>query len=81
MMHSQQADDEYIIRKYHAPPSFLILSSILSIERRCLFDMEILSDKRCIIGEGPIWHDRDKLLYFTNGMEKEFCRLDLQTGA
>lgn len=43
--------------------------------------MEIISDKRCIIGEGPIWHDREKLLYFTNGMEKEICRLDIQTGA
>ena len=43
--------------------------------------MELISHKKCMIGEGPIWNDRKGLLYFTNGIEKEFCQLDLQTGA
>lgn len=35
--------------------------------------MKILTEKRCVIGEGPIWNDKEKLLYFTNGMENEIC--------
>lgn len=29
--------------------------------------MKILKDTRCIIGEGPIWNQKEKCLYFTNG--------------
>ena len=42
-------------------------------------NMEILSKKRCFIGEGPIWNARDGLLYFTNNHEKEICALDIYT--
>ena len=42
--------------------------------------MRILSSKKCVIGEGPIWNDRENALYFTNGYEKEICRLDLPSG-
>lgn len=42
--------------------------------------MKIIKDKRCVIGEGPIWNDFEKKLYFTNGMENEICTLDVYTG-
>ena len=42
--------------------------------------MKLISHKKCLIGEGPIWNAHEELLYFTNGIEKEFCRLDLKTG-
>ena len=42
--------------------------------------MKIISDKRCVIGEGPIWNEKESLLYFTNGLEKEICLLDVYTG-
>ena len=43
--------------------------------------MEIICKHRCIIGEGPIWNDFEKRLYFTNGMGgKEICMLDVYTG-
>lgn len=42
--------------------------------------LSLLCPKRCVIGEGPIWNDREKALYFTNGCEKEICRLDLRSG-
>lgn len=42
--------------------------------------MQILSRKRCVIGEGPIWCDREKKLYHVNGIEKEICVLDVDTG-
>lgn len=41
--------------------------------------MKVVTGKRCIIGEGPIWNAREKLLYFTNGLGNEFCTLDLKT--
>ena len=37
------------------------------------------TDKRCVIGEGPIWNEKEEKLYFTNGMEKEICILDILT--
>ena len=43
--------------------------------------MEILTDKRCYIGEGPIWNEREKKLYFTNGKGREVCIYDFRTGA
>ena len=43
--------------------------------------MNIISDKRCIIGEGPVWNEKEGKLYFTNGGGKEICILDIKTGA
>ena len=41
--------------------------------------MKILTDKRCIIGEGPIWNEREQKLYFTNGFGNEICTYDFTT--
>lgn len=42
--------------------------------------MEILSDKRCVIGEGPIWNEFDNKLYHVNGYgPNEICCIDLET--
>ena len=38
--------------------------------------IKIISDKRCIIGEGPVWNAAEKRLYFTNGMGNEICMFD-----
>lgn len=43
--------------------------------------MRVLSDKRCTIGEGPIWNEFDKKLYFVNGFENEICIIDTETKA
>ena len=42
--------------------------------------MKILSQKRCVIGEGPIWNKAERKLYFTNGMGNEICIYDIYTG-
>ena len=43
--------------------------------------MELICKYRCNIGEGPIWNDFEKRLYFTNGMGgNELCMLDVYTG-
>ena len=42
--------------------------------------MEKLCDKRCIIGEGPYWNDRDKTIWFTNGFADEICCIHTETG-
>ena len=39
--------------------------------------MECISKKRCIIGEGPIWNEKESCLYYTNGMGSEICKLDI----
>lgn len=41
--------------------------------------MKILSEKRCIIGEGPIWNDKEQKLYYTNGFGNEICMYDFKT--
>ena len=41
--------------------------------------MNILSEKRCYIGEGPIWNQFDGKLYQVNGMENEIFSIDMQT--
>ena len=41
--------------------------------------MKILTNKRCIIGEGPIWNEREQKLYFTNGFGNEICTYDFKT--
>ena len=43
--------------------------------------MQIIAEKRCKIGEGPIWNEFEKRLYYTNGMGgNEICMLDIYTG-
>lgn len=41
--------------------------------------MKILDSKRCIIGEGPIWNEKEQKLYFTNGFGNEICTYDFTT--
>lgn len=42
--------------------------------------MKILSKKRCIIGEAPIWNPFDNKLYHVNGYgANEICCIDLET--
>lgn len=43
--------------------------------------MKILKQKRCIIGEGPIWSEKEGLLYFTNGYGKELCKYSPENDA
>jgi sugar lactone lactonase YvrE len=44
--------------------------------------MKIISEKRCNIGEGPIWNEREKRLYFTNGGGgNALCMYDPKTEA
>ena len=35
--------------------------------------MKFLTERRCVIGEGPIYNEKNGLLYFTNGMGDELC--------
>ena len=43
--------------------------------------MRVLSHKRCVIGEGPIWNVFDNKLYHINGYgANEICCIDLETG-
>ena len=42
--------------------------------------MKIISNKRCVIGEGPIWNAKERLLYFVNGAENEICILNIFSG-
>lgn len=41
--------------------------------------MQIIGKKHCIIGEGPIWNEFEKRLYYTNAMGNEICMLDVYT--
>ena len=41
--------------------------------------MGILTEKRCYIGEGPIYNEREDRLYFTNGKLRELCVYDFKT--
>ena len=38
--------------------------------------MKFLTKRRCVIGEGPIYNEKNGLLYFTNGMGDELCTYD-----
>ena len=38
--------------------------------------MRILKNKRTSIGEGPIWNEKEGLLYFVSGFESEICTYD-----
>ena len=42
--------------------------------------MEILSEKCCVIGEGPLWNPLDKKLYYVNAFANEVCTVDPATG-
>lgn len=43
--------------------------------------MKILSDRRCMIGEGPVWNEFDNALYHVNAYgPNEICRIDLADG-
>lgn len=42
--------------------------------------MEVLCRNRCYIGEGPIWNEKERKLYFVNPGEKEICIADVYTG-
>lgn len=41
--------------------------------------MQVLSEKRCTIGEGPVWNEFDRKLYQVNAYENEICCIDLDT--
>jgi len=41
--------------------------------------VKVLNEKRCIIGEGPIWNEKEQALYFTNGFQKEVCIYNFMT--
>lgn len=43
--------------------------------------MDILSHKRCIIGEGPMWNPFDEKLYYVNAFADEVCTFDPSTKA
>ena len=43
-------------------------------------DMKVLCDRRCKIGEGPIWNPEDGRVYFVNGYENEVIRVHMETG-
>lgn len=43
--------------------------------------MEVLSRKKCTIGEGPVWCEFDHKLYYVNCLGvNEICSIDLETG-
>lgn len=43
--------------------------------------MEIISNHRCVIGEGPIWNEAENKLYHVNGYgANEILCIDLETG-
>lgn len=41
--------------------------------------MKILTQKRAVIGEGPIYNDVEQKLYFTNGLESEILIYDFNS--
>lgn len=43
--------------------------------------MKIISQKRCVIGEGPVWNEKEQLLYYTNGFNKEICKYNIVTNS
>ena len=43
-------------------------------------EWKVICDRRCIIGEGPVWNDKEGVMYFTNGLGEEICKLDICTG-
>ena len=44
-------------------------------------EINIIRQNKCVIGEGPIWNEFDKRLYFVNSMgPNEICTYDYTTG-
>lgn len=41
--------------------------------------MEILNNVRTIIGEGPVWNDKEQKLYYVNPYESEYRIIDVYT--
>ena len=41
--------------------------------------IKILSDARCVIGEGPIWNEVENTVYYTNGWGNEICTYDFDS--
>lgn len=39
--------------------------------------MNVLCDKHCVIGEGPVWNEREKKLYQVNSFADEIVEMDL----
>lgn len=39
--------------------------------------MKVLTNKKSIIGEGPVWNEREQKLYITNGRENEIVVYDI----
>jgi len=61
--------------------SFLMIGQSNMAGRGDFGEVPEIINKRCIIGEGPVWNETEQKLYFTNGMEKEICKLNIYTGA
>ena len=40
----------------------------------------LICKHRCKIGEGPIWNEKERKLYYTNGLGNEIVMLDVYTG-
>lgn len=43
-------------------------------------ELKILKQKRCIIGEGPIYNEKNNSLYYTNGGAKQMCIYNMKSG-
>lgn len=56
-----------------------MLKLIMKILKTKGATVKILSDKRCIIGEGPIWNEFDNKLYYVNAWAGEIHCIDLGT--
>lgn len=40
--------------------------------------IKIIDNTRCVIGEAPIWNERENALYYTNGGGREICKYDMK---
>ena len=44
-------------------------------------EITVIRQNKCVIGEGPIWNELDKKLYFVNSMgPNEICTYDYTSG-
>ena len=43
-------------------------------------NMVIACKHRCVIGESPVWNQKEKILYFTNAKGNEICKFNIYTG-
>lgn len=42
--------------------------------------MRVIKEKRCVIGESPIYDDGENAVYFVNGRQREICKYSLSNG-